>query len=393
MTLPGYGEVLATCSGGVESALASELATLGIRVLNAGNGVVRFAGGAAEIVRANLELRTASRVLLPVLRGRVRTSDELYRLVRTLPWRSLIPPDRTFAVTAVSRDRALPDIRFLALTVKDAIADSQRAHGGKRSAIDRRNPDVPVSVFVAEGEAEVSLDTSGAPLHERGYRIEAGEAPLRETLAAAMLLLAGYRGTAPLADPFCGSGTIAIEAALIASGAAPGRKRSRYAFRRWEFIPERVYREATARLKTSTDRRDRGSEGDGQPRAAPAPTILSSDIDPDVIRVAERNAERAGVRSLIRFDVADAFDELPPPDSPAGLVVTNPPYGERMALDEAGEFYGRIGSMLKHRYAGWEAWVLAGNPTASRQIGLRTKARITLYNGGIESRLLRIPVY
>ena len=384
MDWPGDGSLVATCGGGAEEALEQEITDLGMQALARENGIVRFSGRAPELVRANQELRTASRVLVPLAQGAVRGYDDLYRLARSVPWATLVPPEKTIAVTAVVRDRRLPDHRLAALRIKDAIVDAQRAKG-RRSSVDRRHPDVPVVLFAADGKAEISLDSSGAPLHERGYRREAGEAPLRETVAAAMLRYSGWNPGTPLLDPFCGSGTIVIEAAMMAAGRAPGDIREGYAYAAWPW-----FQLGTQQRRTSSGSRGVRTAGEATAGATGA-LIVGRDTDESVLRIAARNAERAGVDQLIRFEHADARTEAPPEDS--GIIATNPPYGERLALDEARSFYRELGQHLKTSYTGWSCYLLSANREAMKGVGLRASSRRQLWNGGLDARLYAFAIY
>ena len=377
MDWPGNGSLIATCGGGAEEALELEMREVGLEPDDRANGMVRFRGAEPEMVDANLRLRCASRILIPLVAGPVRGYDDLYRLARRPPWPRIVAARCTIAVSAFTRDAKLSDSRLAALKVKDAIVDSQR-RSGKRSNVNRRHPDVPVSVHIAGGIATVSLDSSGDPLHERGYRTEAGEAPLRETLAAAMLRIAGWDGTRQLIDPFCGAGTIAIEAALRAADIAPGAIRERFAFSRWPWISPHA---ADDRLRALSAARGK----------SPSVQITARDADAKMIEIARRNARRAGVESLIDFEVADALRSDPPRGT--GLVVTNPPYGERTAIASAREFYGAFGDRLKHSYGGWQAWILSANLDALKGLGLRIASRHQLWNGGLDARLCRVDVF
>ncbi len=378
--------LVATCAGGLEAILAGEIREIGWTVVSEETGAVRFTAEGLQTVNeavagANLRLRTASRVLMPLVQGPVQSFDELYRLARRVPWVSHIPITHSFSITAVTRSRKLRDHRFAALRVKDAIVDAQRRATQNRSNIDRQKPDVPVVVFISEESAEVSLDTSGAPLHERGYRREAVEAPLRETLAAGLLLLAGFRADRPLLDPFCGSGTIVIEAALLSKGIAPGSFRDDFAFLRWPGANPSAFLRLQESLRAS------------HMQEPPIP-IRGQDIDSTAIRIAERNAGRAGIREDIELDVADFFSGPPdPPGNAPGIIVTNPPYGERMEVGDAGRLYKQLGDTLKQHYGGWTAWILSANSQAMKQLGLRVSARLPVFNGGLESRLYRVDLY
>lgn len=393
--------------------LASELTALGFDDVHDETGGVRFAAGdrggrrdqrgatglLSAIERANRSLRTASRVLLPRVRGQVTDSRSLYALAQRVDWRGSLPPRLTIAVSAFTSDRALADSRHIALVVKDAIVDAQRGGGpvpqrgsgpqrgaSARSNVDRRNPDVPIVVHIAGGVAEISLDTSGRPLHERGYRTRAGGAPLRETLAAGMILHAGWDCRRPLLDPFCGSGTIVIEAAMLAAQIDPGALGREYAWKRW---PSQLL----------------GGKGGGRDRlplaavrSAPSPEahplISASDIDETVIEIARENARRAGVDELIEFRVADARQIVAPAETGGGIIVCNPPYGKRLVDSESiseaeiGDLYEAFGEVLKASFTGWRAWLLTANREAAKRIRLRSSSKSKLFNGGIECRLL-----
>ncbi len=387
---PADATFIATCAGGLETVLEKEITDRDWQVTSSVAGAVRFTGSGFVLAEANIVLRTASRILVPVTTGRVRSYDELYRLTSRMEWPRLAPPTCSIGVTVVSSDRTLSDTRFATLRVKDAIVDVQRRRTGKRSEIARRGPDIGVVAHVADGTAEISLDSTGKPLHIRGYRTEAGAAPLRETVAAGMVLLSGWDRTSPLLDPFCGSGTILIEAALIAAGIHPGIRRDDFAFLRWPGADRVAFDQLRATLRAGQRSEREGTpDGDGEPTQAPL--IHGADRDAAVIEVARRNAERAGVSDLITIDHRDFFTD--PMGDAGGILLTNPPYGERMELEDAAAFYGRLGDHLKHHYRGSTAWILSANRAAMKHIGLRTSAKLPLFNGGLESRLYRITLF
>jgi putative N6-adenine-specific DNA methylase len=341
------------------------------------------------MIRANIELRTASRVLVPILTGRVKSYDELYRLTRRVNWASIITPNQTLRVNAVTRDAGLNDERFAAVRVKDAITDSQRSRVRSRSSVSRKNPDVSLSLYVADGNVELSLDSSGAPLHERGYRTQAGEAPLRENLAAALLCAAEWNPSKPLLDPFCGSGTIAIEAALIASGIPPGHLRKHHGFDFWDFLDRsRVPGDATEDEKTGGDSAVGGAK---KYAAHTARTIVASDIDDAMIEVARANAHRAGVSEMIHFETGDACNRQAPADS--GVIVANPPYGERLSDEDAGSILHAWADHLKRHYGGWECFFLSDSKQAAKRFGMRTRVRSQMWNGGLQVNLYRAEIY
>ena len=370
---------LVTVSKGLEGVVSAELAGLGLPVLESSPGLVAVKGKREDAWRACLWLRTGRRVLQPVGAFAAPDADALYQGALELPWESLVGADRTFAVEASVRDSAFNHSGFVALKVKDAIADRVRAEVGNRPDVNRADPDVSVVVHIARGQASVSLDLSG-PLHKRGYRARSVAAPLNETLAAGILLLESYDGSCPLSDPFCGSGTLCIEGALIATRTAPGLLRqSSFGFLRWPGFDAARWKQIVA-------------DAESQRRRAPCP-IRGSDVDPSAIRAADENAELACVDRVAKFRRADART-FSPPQGPPGLIATNPPYGDHVGEGEdlAG-LYRDFGDALKQRCPGWRAALLTGSPALAKTIGLRPKRRIPLFNGPMECRLLEFEMY
>ena len=370
-------ECFATAAKGVEDVLAGELRALELEPRTADRGGVSFRGGREACYRANLWLRTANRVLVPVAKFECGSEEALYREVRRLPWHGWIPPDRTLAVDANVRDSFSTHSGFVALKTKDAIVDAVREAVGRRPSVQADDPDVSVNVHLARNVCTVSLDSSGAGLHRRGYRVAATEAPLRETLAAALIELTGWSGDAPLVDPMCGSGTIAIESALKATRRAPGLRR-RFGFERWPDFDAALWH------------RVRG-EAESQVRRAPA-EIRASDLSGAAVEIARANAGRAQVSDAIRFETADVRALAPP--SPPGVILFNPPYGERLGeADSLKSLYREIGDLLKRRCKGFTAWIFTGNPELAKSVGLHASRRIELFNGPIECRLLKYELY
>jgi putative N6-adenine-specific DNA methylase len=370
---------LVTASKGLEEVVSAELAGLGLPVLESSPGLLAFKGKREDAWRACLWLRAGRRVLQPVGTFSAPDAKALHQGALEFPWEDLVGPDRTFAVEASVRDSAFNHSGFVALKVKDAIADRVRAEVGRRPDVDRSNPDVSVVVHVARGRADVSLDLSG-PLHKRGYRARSVAAPLKETLAAGILLMVGYDGASPLVDPFCGSGTLCIEGALIATRTAPGLLRQPpFGFQRWPGFDEARWKQIL-------------TDAESQRRRAPFP-IRGSDVDPSAIRAADENAEWACVERVAKFRRADART-FSPPQGPPGLIATNPPYGDHVGEGEdlAG-LYRAFGDALKQRCPGWRAALLTGSPALAKTIGLRPKRRIPLFNGPMECRLLEFEMY
>lgn len=371
-------EFFATCGRGMEEVLAGELTALEMAGVSTGRGGVKFTGGLADCHRANLWLRTANRVMIPLTSFSCDSPQSLYNGVSSVPWNDYLTPSMTLAVDCNLRDSALTHSHTTALKAKDAIVDTIRDRCGSRPNIDTTDPDLRVNIHLLKNRCTVSLDSSGAPLDRRGYRTERNEAPLRETLAAAIILSTGWDGTVPLSDPLCGSGTLLIEAALIASRRAPGMGRS-FGFERW---PGFDASEWDKELEIA-----RGEILEKLPAQ-----ILGSDSDGRTIATARRNAERAGVRDLIALTRHDLADFSPPPG--AGVVVCNPPYGERMGEVEAlVPFYRQIGDLFKQRCKGNTAWIFTGSQELSKNVGLKATRRIPLWNGPLECRLLKYELY
>lgn len=367
----------ATTAKGLEEVLGLELKNLGIGDLSPGRGGVCFRGSWLDCYRANLWARTASRILFPIAEFYADSPEALYEKVHSLCWCDYLTPGMSIAIDCNLRDSILTHSRFAALKVKDAIVDQFRDRTGSRPDVDVRNPDLRINLHIQKNTCTLSLDTSGEKLHQRGYRTEKTLAPLKESLAAALVLFSGWDGTSTLVDPMCGSGTIPIEAAMIAGNIPPGLNRS-FGFQCWPGFDrpewERLLEEAREM------RRDK------------VPTLYGRDIDAKAIGFASRNALHAGVAKMIDF-ARDDFFSFVPPDSP-GTLILNPPYGQRLG-EEAGlkSFYRKIGDTLKHRYKGYSAYILVGNLPLSKEIGLKPSRRIVLYNGPIECRLLKYDLY
>lgn len=371
-------EFFATTAKGVEEVLARELVALGIASA-AEPGGVRFSGDWSACYRANLWLRTANRVLLPLVTFPCATPQELYAGVRTAVWHDHLTPDMTLAVDCNLRDSALTHSGFVALKTKDAIVDAIRDRAGRRPNVDTRDPDLRVNVHLVKNRCTVSLDTSGVPLDRRGYRLDRNEAPLRETLAAALVQLSGWDGTVPLADPMCGSGTIPIEAALFAARRAPGLLRPGFAFQRWPAYDRELWRRLT-------------EEAAGEARASLPVPLVGYDRSPRALAVARQNSIRAGVQGLVTLAERELSAFSPPPGP--GVLLFNPPYGRRLGEEEELKpLYRQIGDVMKQRCTGYTAWVFTGSADLAKCVGLRASRRIVLFNGPIECRLLKYELY
>jgi len=393
------------CAAGVEALLEAEVrALLPDGDVRAARGGVALAGDPHEVMVLNLESRLAQRVLIEVAEGAYRDERDLYELARAVAWSDWITPQQTLRVDSTAQRSPLRSLNFAALRIKDAVCDRMRDEHGVRPNVDTARPDLAIVLHAGAERAAVYVDSSGESLFKRGWREDQGDAPLKETLAAAMLAAAGWRGTpdcgGALHDPCCGSGTIAIEAAQLAMGMAPGRLR-RFAFERLLPFADRERRADWQRLKSNAAARV---------RAAAVP-IVASDVSFRMVDFARRNAARAGVAEAIEFHGGDAL-ERPAPALPAdlpGTLMVNPPYGERIEVagkaasarsptqsierDAPDDFFARLAAHWKRAYtahpAGWTAWILSPDPKLPSAMRLKESRRVPMWNGPIECRLFR----
>ncbi|HNT37976.1 MAG TPA: THUMP domain-containing protein [Rubrivivax sp.] len=388
------------CAQGVEALLAAELQTITGERATAVRGGAWVHGELAAAMRLNLECRLGQRVLWPLADGPYRDENDLYALARRVAWPQWITPQQTLRVDVSAQRCPLQSLNFAALRVKDAVCDALREASGARPSVDTRHPTLPLVLFLDATQARLYADTSGEALFKRGWRdargggqAVKGEAPLKETLAAAMLAAAGWQGRAEdgaLLDPFCGAGTIAIEAAQLACGIAAGLQR-RFAFERQ--LPFEPLRADWQQMKQAARARVH----------APAAPVFASDVSFRMTDFAARNAERAGVAHAIAFKTADALQRLPP--AARGTLLMNPPYGARIdpkgtrpareGFDgEAGaaDFFAALAAHWKRHYAGWSAWCLSPEPRLPSMLRLKESRRVPLWNGGIECRLFRFDI-
>ena len=380
----------ATTAKGMEELLAAELRALGAAAVETRRAGASFAGTLEVAYRVCLWSRIANRVLLPLAAFPAATPQALYEGVQTVRWSDHLDARRTLAVDCATSRSAMAHSHYGALKTKDAIVDQLRAQTGARPSVDVAHPDVRVNVYLHEDRAVVSLDLSGESLHRRAYRQRGAAAPLKETLAAAVLSLAEWPRLAavgaPLIDPMCGSGTLPIEAALMAARIAPGRNRSHFGFLGWHGHQPGLWR----RLRREAEELEIRD-----PKRLPP--IHGYDAAAAPVRVALANVERAGLRGRVHLEKRPLAACEPSlvrgRGAGPGVVVTNPPYGER--LGEPGQLtalYAELGDTLRRRFTGWTAYVLTGSPTLGKRIGLRATRRHILYNGAIECRLLVFPI-
>jgi 23S rRNA (guanine2445-N2)-methyltransferase / 23S rRNA (guanine2069-N7)-methyltransferase len=380
--------LFATCAKGLEPLVAEELTALGAVKVEPFRAGVAFTGSLETAYRACLWSRLASRVLYRLTAFDAPDGEALYAGVHALPWEDHLSARETLAVGfTATADAAITHTHFGALKTKDAIVDRLRERTGARPNVDTHAPDLRVAVHLAGKETSVSLDLSGDSLHRRGYREAGVEAPLKETLAAAILTLLGWPDRArdqarvPFYDPMCGSGTLPIEAALIATDTAPGLRRARWGFTAWRRHDETLFRRLMEEAEARVIR---------DPRRLPP--IVGHDADPGAVRAALANVARAGLLSVVHIERREVAGAQPIGDRP-GLVVVNPPYGERLGeRDALGPLYEQLGDLWKRRFPGWTAAVFTGEPELGKRIGLKPSRRHVLYNGAIECRLLEIPI-
>lgn len=362
-------EMCAPCLFGLEGLAADELRRMDAESVRAENGRVLFSGGYETLARANIRLSTAERVTILMGEFPARSFDELFEGVRALPWENWIPADGAFPVTGHCPDSKLHSVPDCQRIIKKAVVERLKTHH-RINWFKESGSKYHIRFTILRDTASIQLDTSGDGLHKRGYRTEGNAAPLRETLAAAMVKLARYRGRDAFRDPFCGSGTIAIEAALAAKNRAPGIYRS-FAAESWAGIPSAVWQ---AERESARSREFSGSYD-----------ICGSDIDPASITVAQRNAERAGIADLIRFEQADAAHFVP--GAERGVIVTNPPYGERvMEREDAQRLYELFGRRFR-QLEGWRLYLLSSHTEFERSFGRRAEKKRKLYNGSIKCDL------
>lgn len=367
--------IQARTATGLEKLLAKELTALGAEEIKLQRQSVTCRGDLRLLYQANLWCRAATRVLRPVATFPARDEKELYNGIRNIRWRDWLLPQGSLAIDAHVWSSFTTHSLYVAQLAKDAIVDQFRESTGKRPLVDRDQPDLRISLNLISETAEVSVDSSGESLHKRGYRHRAGLAPLSEALAAAVVRLSGWDGNVALLDPFCGSATLLIEAGLQLRKIAPGLFRQRFGFQKWpdfdRSLFEALLKEAKAAIRPN--------------EFAP---MVGFEVDPKMAEIARENVARAGLKDLIRIENRDFFNFEPDTPSP-GLLLMNPPYDERLAVDNVAELYQRIGDRLKTTYPGWTAWFLSGNLEAIKYIGLRSSQRLVLFNGGLECRLLQ----
>lgn len=369
-------EMIAKTFQGLEEVLAKELVALGANDVQIGRRMVSFTGDKALMYKANFHLRTAVRILKPILHFKATDADEVYDVIKSIDWEQYLDASSTFSVDSVVYSEVFRHSKFVAYRVKDAIADFFNEKYGERPSVRLNNPDLVFHIHIAGEECTLAFDSSGESLHRRGYRVETGSAPINEVLAAGLIMLTGWNGQCDFVDPMCGSGTLPIEAALIARNIAPGVFRQGYAFEKWKDFDSELFRSIY--------------EDDSQERGF-AHRIYGYDVDGRMVACARRNVKSAMMADIIEIECRDIKDFVQP--SAPAIMVVNPPYGERLKLENLLQVYKELGSRLKHAFQGNEAWIISSSYDCFDQVGLKASARIPLYNGDLDCEFRKYELF
>ena len=365
---------------GLEEVLSTELQRLGAKNVEIHNRAVSFTGDKGFMYKANLCLRTALRVLVPIETFNVSDEKSLYNSLQEINWENYIDVTDTIAIDTVLNSDLFTHSQYLSQKAKDAIVDQFRAKYGERPSVDLDKPTLRINLHVFKDTCSVSLDSSGESLHKRGYRDKTNLAPLNEVLAAGLVLLSGWDKRTTFIDPMCGSGTILIEAALIANNIPPGYYREDYGFERWKkFMPfeevlyNTIFDSAVNKITNHEQK------------------ILGGELSPNVAKKAKENIKNAKVDDIVTVKNCDMKDfEVP---AGRGVVIINPPYGERMDKDNIDELYKMMGDTFKKNFSGYDCWILSSNMNAFKHVGLRPSRKIALFNGQLECRFMKYEMY
>lgn len=368
----------ATTARGLEEITAQELIKLGAKNVEPEFTGVSFEGDRALLYKVNLWGRTIFRVLQPIHNIKSSNPEQLYRNVRSIDWSEYLQPNQTIAVRCTGKNPQLNNSHITAIQIKNAIVDQQQEKHALRSNVDTVEPDIVINAHIQENNCILSLDSTGDSLHRRGYRSAMGLAPLKETLAAALLYITEWTPDQALVDPLCGSGTIILEAALMGLNIAPGLYRQKFCFQNWTDYDPKLWGDLLKEAKMS--------------QKEYLPPMIGTDADADVIRQAQSNAKACEIGDQVKFYQQHLVDIVAPAES--GILICNPPYGKRISEVEAlFPLYKLLGDVFKQRFKGWTAYILTGNKELSKKVGLRTSRRIPINNGGIPCTLLKYEMY
>ena len=369
-------KLIAKTFQGLEDVLAQELRNIGAENVEEGRRMVSFTGSQELMYKANLKCRTALRILKPICEFTAIDADEVYNHVKRINWDDYLSLDKTFAVDAVVFSDDFRHSKFVAYKVKDAIADYFTEKYEKRPSVRVVKPDLDINIHIAHHQCTISLDSSGESLHKRGYRVAQGEAPLNEVLAAGMILKTGWRGNGNFIDPMCGSGTLLIEAGMIALNIPPGIYRKEFAFEKWSDFDRELF-----------DTLYNDESGDKSFKYK----IYGSDMSPQAIQMAEKNIKSAGLFKYIDLQVQPIQKYEQAPEK--GILITNPPYGERLSSKNLLEIYQILGERLKHVFIGYDAWIISSSEECFDKIGLKPSEKIKLKNGDIDCEFRKYEIF
>lgn len=371
-------KIVARTLAGLEEILAEEVKQIGGKDVEIFNRAVEYKGDVRLLYKSNLWLRTAIDVLLPLSKFQANNEEELYQKVQKINWSNYITSEKTFSINPIVHSSIFTHSHYASLKVKDAIVDQLREKKGRRPNIDTENPDVKIMLRISENKCSLLLNSSGESLFKRGYRTYGGVAPINEVLAAGIIGLSEWDAQTPFVDPMCGSGTFAIEAAMKAKNIAPGYIRDEFGFMNWldyrEDIWEGLKYEAQFEIKESKT------------------PIYAFDKSRQTIRTAEMNANSIEeLNGAIQFEMKDFFKNEKPTEE--GVIITNPPYEVRLKTNNIEQFYELIGNNLKHKWTGYDAWIISSNLNAIKRLGLKPKKKVPLLNAQLESKLVHLPLY
>lgn len=370
-------KLVATTFVGLEEVLAKEIESIGGKHINIGTRAVTFEGSKQQLYQANLELRTAVRILQVLDEFQVKTEEQLYQRVKAFNWPHYFDIDQTFAITPVVHSYLFTHSHYVALKTKDAIADRFRDELGRRPNVNLLTPHMRINIRIQGKNATLSLDSSGESLHKRGYRMQTVKAPINEVLAAGMLKIADWQADRTFLDPMCGSGTIPIEAALMAARIPANFFRKEFGFQNWKNFDADLWEGLLSSAREQFQK--------------PEYPILGGDKSLRAVKIIQDNLEVVNMSDTIQIDKQNFLKSEAPAEK--GLLIMNPPYDERLTREDIGTFYKRIGDHLKQAYSGWDAWIISSNLEALKEVGLRTTRKLTLYNGPLECKYQHYELY
>lgn len=370
--------MVATTQQYLEPILVKELQQLGAENVEKHNRAVSFTGDLKTLYNANLKCRTALRILVPYTKFTVRNEADLYTEINKLPWEEYLDVDGTLAISTSLNTPLFNHSQYISQKAKDAIVDRFRAKYGRRPSVDTKLPHLSISIHIIRNEVTISFDSSGESLHRRGYRTEQTMAPINEVTAAGLILLTEWDFKGTYIDPMCGSGTIIIEAALMAKNVAPGLFKNTFGFMQWKNFDKTLWNNLITEAQNAIVETDT--------------VFIGSDKTFKAIDIARANATRAGVDDCIKLS-NKRFEEVKAPAGSTGLVVMNPPYGERLPIEEIGPFYKQIGDKLKQDFDGYTAWIISSNVDALKKVGLAASQRLTIFNGPLECKYYKFELY